>query len=527
MKNMMLSTLMLMTLSVVSCSDDNFAGDAPKDWANTTERFVTAEEQGLSTYYTPAIGRVGDPMPFYDEKAGEFKVMYLQEFNNNKPFCYHPFWTVATTDGANYRSLGETLAVGTSDYQPDAALGTGCCYYSKADNLYYIYYTGHNPNCTDVEVVMRATSPDFKTWTRDNSWTLRGKDYGFSSVDFRDPQIFEDGGVYNMVITTRRGDPKFAHFTSTDMKDWTFAGEFNAVWDRMCECPDIFKMGDYWYCIYSEAYLSTWSRKVKYMMADSFEGLKRCFADPGANWPRDDKEGVLDSRAFYAGKTASNGTDRYIWGWCPYRSGKDIDEMNINVGEKEPNWSGALVCHKLIQHADGTLSIGEVEGIKAKYNVPAELKVMESNGYAGNTLSGAGAYVLYNRLGAHNHISFTAKASSDDTRFGVSLCRSTDVKKYYSLIVNPEWANGRRKINFEQEGEGGKGFIEGADGYIFPRPADNVYNVDIYTDNSVVTMYINGVYGYTQRIYGTQKNCWSINCYNGQIEISNLSLTQY
>ena len=380
---------------------------------------------------------------------------------------------------------------------------------------------------TDVEVVMRATSPDFKTWTRDNSWTLRGKDYGFSSVDFRDPQIFEDGGVYNMVITTRRGDPKFAHFTSTNMKDWTFAGEFNAVWDRMCECPDIFKMGDYWYCIYSEAYLSTWSRKVKYMMADSFEGLKRCFADPGANWPRDDKEGVLDSRAFYAGKTASNGTDRYIWGWCPYRSGKDIDEMNINVGEKEPNWSGALVCHKLIQHADGTLSIGEVEGIKAKYNVPAELKVMESNGYAGNTLSGAGAYVLYNRLGTHNHISFTAKASSDDTRFGVSLCRSTDVKKYYSLIVNPEWANGRRKINFEQEGEGGKGFIEGADGYIFPRPADNVYNVDIYTDNSVVTMYINGVYGYTQRIYGTQKNCWSINCYNGQIEISNLSLTQY
>ena len=210
---------MLMTLSVVSCSDDNFAGDAPKDWANTTERFVTAEEQGLSTYYTPAIGRVGDPMPFYDEKAGEFKVMYLQEFNNNKPFCYHPFWTIATPDGANYRSLGETLAVGTSDYQPDAALGTGCCYYSKADNLYYIYYTGHNPNCTDVEVVMRATSPDFKTWTRDNSWTLRGKDFGFSSVDFRDPQIFEDGGVYNMVITTRRGDPKFAHFTSTDMKD--------------------------------------------------------------------------------------------------------------------------------------------------------------------------------------------------------------------------------------------------------------------------------------------------------------------
>lgn len=109
----------------------------------------------------------------------------------------------------------------------------------------------------------------------------------------------------------------------------------------------------------------------------------------------------------------------------------------------------------------------------------------------------------------------------------MSLCRSTDVKKYYSLIINPEWANGRRKVNFEQEGEEGKGFVEGADGYIFPRPADNIYNIDIYTDNSVVTMYVNGVYGYTQRIYGTQKNCWSINCYSGKIEIENLSVKQY
>ena len=39
-------------------------------------------------------------------------------------------------------------------------------------------------------------------------------------------------------------------------------------------------------------------------------------------WP-DNKEGFLDSRAFYAGKTASDGTNRYIWGWCPTRAGND------------------------------------------------------------------------------------------------------------------------------------------------------------------------------------------------------------
>ena len=526
MKKMIYSiAIALSAVTLTGCSDDKFEGDVAKDWAATTEFFNSTEENGYSTYYTPAIGRVGDPMPFYDEKAGEYKVLYLQEFNNNAPFRYHPIWTVATKDGANYYSLGETLGVGSSDFQQDAALGTGCCYYNKQDGLYYIYYTGHNPNCENTEVVLRATSPDYKTWTRDISWSLKGADYNLSKNDFRDPQIFEDNGVYHMVIATRQGDPKFADFTSTDMKNWEFAGSFNAVWDRMCECPDIFKMGDWWYFIYSEGYQTTWSRKVKYMMADSFEGLKACFGNPGANWPKDGHEGILDSRAFYAGKTASNGSERLIWGWCPFRSGANVWEKNINVGEKEPNWSGALVCHKIIQHADGTLTLGAVPAMAAKYSTVVDAKVMDSNGYSNGTLSGDGAYVLYNRLGTANHISFTVKTSNNWDKFGISFVRGSDSDRYYTMVVNPEDED-HRKVNFEQEGSAGKGFVEGVDGYWFVRPADNVYNVDIYTDNSVLTMYINDVCAYTQRIYGIQKNCWSINNYGGSITVSDVKVSQ-
>ena len=134
---------------------------------------------------------------------------------------------------------------------------------------------------------MRATSSDFKTWTRDELWQLNGPDFGYSGVDFRDPQIFvAEDGLYHMVISTRPingGDPKFAEFTSSDMKTWNHAGQFNMIWDRMLECPDIFKMGNYWYLVYSESYKASWSRKVKYMMATSWEALKACFNDPGAN----------------------------------------------------------------------------------------------------------------------------------------------------------------------------------------------------------------------------------------------------
>lgn len=524
-----LFALMLSACGLMACSDDDFSGDPSRDWDGTTTFFASTDDQAFHTYYTPSIGRVGDPMPFYDQRAGDFKVLYLQEFVNNMSHRFHPIWAVSTHDGANYESLGEILPFGSNDYQQDAALGTGCAY--EKDGVYYIYYTGHNGNCKNREVVMRATSTDFKNWTKDVLWTLEGPDYGYSGNDFRDPQIFvADDGLYHMVISTYPnggGDPVFAEFKSSDMNNWEHVGRFKMIWDRMLECPDIFKMGNYWYLVYSESFRTSWSRKVKYMVASSYEELKKCF-DEGPKWPGDGHEGVLDTRAFYAGKTASNGSERYIWGWCPFRTGSDIHEKNTNVGAgdgNEPNWSGALVCHRLIQHEDGTLTLGAVPAMAAKYGKSASAKVMASQGYSDGQLSGDGAYVLYNRLGTCNHISFTVKTSNNWDKFGISFVRGTDSKKYYTMVVNPEWEDGR-KVNFEQEGEEGKGFIEAADGYVFARPSDNVYNVDIYTDNSVVVMYINDVCTYTMRIYGVQKNCWSINNYGGNITVSDVRVSQ-
>ena len=148
---------------------------------------------------------------------------------------------------------------------------------------------------------------------------------------------------------------------------------------------------------------------------------------------------------------------------------------------------------------------------------PPDVMVVDGN------LSGEGSYILYNRLGTTNHISFTVTTTGNEDKFGISLVRGTDSELYYTMEINPEGEN-NRKVNFLQEGENGKGFIEGIDGYIFARPENNVYNIDIFTDNSVMTLYINDVCAYTNRIYGIQKNCWSINCYTGSISISGVSV---
>ena len=62
---------------------------------------------------------------------------------------------------------------------------------------------------------------------------------------------------------------------------------------------------------------------------------------------------------------------------------------------------------------------------------------------------------------------------------------------------------------------------------MFDTPSDGRYHIVVYTDNSVCTVYVNDNVAYTNRIYGTQKNCWSLNCYTGSIQVSNLRVSSY
>lgn len=531
MKSMIYPFLLASALlaPLTACSSDDDVAEQ-KDWSTSTY-FASTDAKMQDTYYKPYVGYVGDPMPFYDTKSGEFKILYLQDFRPNAAATYHPIWGVSTKDGSSYTSLGELIPCGGAKEQ-DAALGTGSTVYNDADGLYYTFYTGNKYQPTSEEsgeAVMVATSPDFKTWTKSRTFVLKGADYGYSKSDFRDPFVFKgDDSLWHMLVSTTSGSKGvLAEFTSSDLKSWTSKGTFmSMMWDRFYECPDVFKMGDWWYLVYSEKLSAV--RRVQYFKAKTLDGLKACTANDAGVWP-DSHEGFLDSRGFYAGKTASDGTNRYIWGWCPTRSGND--NTAVGASPDEPEWGGNLVMHKLIQHSDGTLTLGAVDAISAKYNQEQTLTV-DSTSESGVTQSGNNftmsgeSFVLFNRLGYHNKITFTVKTSGNTDKFGLSLVRGSNSEKYYSIIVNPE-SELTRKINFEQEGPAGKGFIAGIDGYLFDRPTDNTYNVTIFTDNSVCVVYINDNVCYTNRIYGIQKNCWSINNYGGNIEVSNVKVNAY
>lgn len=175
--------------------------------------------------------------------------------------------------------MGELIPTGTED-EPDAALGTGCIFYDETNKVYYTYYTGHT---ADTEVVMRATSTDFKTWNKDRTFFLLGSNDGYSRKDFRDPFIFEsESGKYHMIVSTKKdGIGVLAEYTSTDLKAWKHSGVFMPMhWgaDRFYECADVFKMGDWWYLVYSDQ--NAVSRKVCYFKGSTLEELKQMTAAP-------------------------------------------------------------------------------------------------------------------------------------------------------------------------------------------------------------------------------------------------------
>lgn len=357
-----------------------------------------------------------------------------------------------------------------------------------------------------MQAVMRAFSSDGQHWTKDPAFIMRGNDYGYDSRDFRDPLLHHDADGYHMYVATRKGGKgTIAEFSSSDCKNWTCAGDFmNMMWDRFYECPDIFQMGDYWYLVYSDQ--SGFMRRVQYFKGRTLAELKACTAGDAGIWP-DDHQGFLDSRAMYAGKTASDGTNRYLWAWVPTRKGNNT--LNVGSDTEEPEWGGNLVCHRLYQHPDGALSCVPVEAIAAKYTQPIEPS---------------------ERLAYHNHIRFDITLEDTNDDFGISLVCSEDTA--FTMRVHAESAT-RRKINFETEGTStGYTFIAWIDSYEFNAPADRYYHVDLFTDNSVVTLYLsdsNGkpIVNYTNRIYGIAHNQWRVNTYDKNPEIKNIKVTTY
>lgn len=385
----------------------------------------------MGLFYRPADGVAADAIPFHLE--GRYHIFYLKDYRNPETYGEGtPWFHVVTTDFVTFEDWGEAIARGTPDDQ-DLYVFTGSVI--ERDGRFWIFYTGHNPRFRSIpgrreQVVLRAVSDDLRTWRKDPDFALAAPP-GYEPHDWRDPFVFwnEDAGEYHMLLAARRdvGPSRargvIALVASRDLRNWEVRQPFYAP-DRYYthECPDLFRIGDWWYLVYS---IFSDERATEYRMS-------RELAGPWLT-PPDDR---FDGPAWYAAKSVGDGERRYLIGWLATRAG-DREDGGLQ-------WGGNLVAQELVQRDDGTLGVRPPETVSAHFSgrQPCAIRPV-----LGEWAVGDGVIVA---TSPGRYAAATACAMPDpcliDTRlrfepgaaeFGLLLRCDPSLERYYELRLEP------------------------------------------------------------------------------------------
>jgi len=386
-------------------------------------------------FYRPDNRAVcADVIPFFEN--GEFKLFYLKDYRDISGHGEGCDWHLLTTkDLVHYEEHGVVIPRGNPDNQ-DLYVYTGCCIRHK--EKYIIYYTGHNPHKRQMglpeQIIMRATSKDMKHWEKDPVFSFAAPDW-LEMHDFRDPFVFYDEGkkCYAMLLAGRvkadvpcnsKGVTLVAY--SDDLDHWKVSEEFflapNAYFAH--ECPDLFKMGDWWYLIFSE-------------FTDRFITTYRMSRSPYGPWITP-KINTFDGHAFYAAKSVSDGDRRILFGWNPI---KDLEQDN-NCWQ----WGGNIIAHELVQQSDGTLLVKCPDEVRNNYEKNCQItKGMQ----VGNVTKTAEGYLVGNDYGrsiqmlgkipARCRIEMTFVPKNEVGDFGIILNADLNANTFYTVRFEPSF----------------------------------------------------------------------------------------
>lgn len=384
-------------------------------------------------YRAPEKAVCADVIPFYEN--GEFKLFYLRDYRDisvHGEGC--PWCLLTSSDLVHFHDHGPVLLRGGKEEQ-DLYVFTGCCI--RAGEEYMIFYTGHNPHLREKglpeQKILRATSRDLLHWKKDRDFVFAAPDW-LEMHDFRDPFVFydEERKEYCMLIAGRlkNGDPSSARGVtllacSPDLTHWEVEKEpFYAPHAYFThECPDLFRIGDWWYLVFSE-------------FTDRIVTTYRMSRSPFGPWVSP-KINSFDGHAFYAAKSASDGKRRILFGWnCIKQDERD---------DAPWQWGGTIIPHEIVQQPDGTLAVKCPQEVAAQY--PDRLPVA-----AGRTMGSVsyqdGKYLLGGEgkslcmLGAmpeNGKIELSFTASDDCGDFGLLLRADAGVDAYYAVRFEPRF----------------------------------------------------------------------------------------
>ena len=466
-------------------------------------------------FYKPQDAWSGDFIPFFEN--GQFHLFYLKTWRD---IAGHgegtPWFQISTSDFVDFKEHGQMLARGTKDEQ-DLYVFTGSVI--KGAGAYHIFYTGHNPHFREqgkpVEGIMHAVSDDLLNWKKLPGETLFAPAATYEPDDWRDPFVFwnDEAKEYWMLTAARlkSGPSRRRGCTglcaSKDLHKWEVREPF---WTpglySVHECPDLFKMGDWWYLVFSEG-----SERVctHYRKSRSLKGP----------WLAPDND-TFDGRALYAAKTASDGHRRFLFGWVPTR--RDLRDFS------PWQWGGNLMVHQLVQEADGTLSVRVPATVDAAFHQQAPSEFHPAVGPCkvtpgGVEIASPGSFACAT-AGSMPHrckLEATVEFAAGTHAFGLMLRTSDDFDAAYYVRLEPA----RNRCVFDS----------------WPRPGDVPYWVElerplrlepkrpvelkVLVDGTVCVVYIDNKIAMSTRLYDLKQGGWGVFTTDGSARFTNAKIS--
>ncbi len=446
----------------------------------------------VSLFYRPTDGdrRVGDVIPFFDGKS--FRLFYLHRgdrVDGNGSSWYQ----LRTDDFVHFVECGEAIPPGTPNDQ-DFSVATGSVI--ERQGLYHSFYTGFNtPRKSKPEQgIMHAVSKDLLHWAKVPGSLMYAPEDHYGRDDWRDPFVFwnKDVGEYWMLIAAKlkQGSSRRRGCTalcaSKDLYRWEVRDPF---WmpDMFIthECPDLFRMGDWWYLVFSEY---SQGQQTRYRMSRNLSGP----------WHEPEND-TFDTRALYAAKTCSDGVKRYLVGWNPTRTG-DTDDGAWQ-------WGGNLVAHELVQQPSGELTVRMITSIDEAFSKSLPLRPEPIVGTChfeneAMTITAPDAFgaVTIASMPMQCKIAATLAFTQQTRACGLMLKVGDDLDSCYYIRLEPD----RNRIVFDTwPRPSDVPFMTGIERPISLSPGKPI-NISAIVDGSICVIYVENEVAMSTRMYSTR-----------------------
>ena len=474
-------------------------------------------------FYKPKDGWVGDTIPFAHD--GKFYIYYLHDErkgNTQDEYGYRTSWNLLITeDGVNIKDCKVVLPVGEYD-DADYACYTGSVIEGNDGNFHMFYTAQNNYNPKyhrdgkPLQYVAHAISTDLINWEKLPELTFGADERIYEPFDWRDPFVFynEEEKCFDMLLAARlRGASEknggcVGLCRSYDLLHWEAKEPFYNPESYMThECPDLFKLGNKWYLVYS-----TFSEKfvTHYRMSDKLSGP---WTSP--------IEDTFDGRAFYAAKTAQVGDKRMAFAWVPTKRGES------DFGQYE--WGGNFIAHEINQTTDNKLTVKPAEGLINMFNkesVNKKINKVEIENYEGEK-----SYVI-DGMKDTCMIEAVIEFSEGVRSFGIGLRQDSALangyylrfEPFYNRIVADMWPRRIHGVN-QWYVDGDKPFmVELERPFDYKSLKDNKVHIRVVADGSIICLYVNDITALTMRAYNLNRTNWGFFVKDGSIRVSDIHM---